>query len=99
MHFRCTTLLRGFDYIWMLFDLQTFKKKKIQTHLNLHKEVTDGSELKTEQKHSAEPERMLSSSQHAGYQLSLDKLFLTFVFLLFQTITVYNHNPLKHLDP
>lgn len=42
IRFRCTTLVHIFDYIWMLFDLQTFRKKKwIQTHLNLQKKKGD----------------------------------------------------------
>lgn len=49
----------------MLFNLQTFEKKWIQTDLNLQKKVTDGSKLKSEQKYSAELETMLSL-QHFG---------------------------------
>ena len=66
IHFRCTTLVHIFDYIWMLFDLQTFEKKKGYKHISIcKKKVTDGSKLKTEQKYSAELETMLSL-QHFG---------------------------------
>jgi len=50
----------------MLFDLQTFEKKKGYKHISIcKKKVTDGSKLKTEQKYSAELETMLSL-QHFG---------------------------------
>lgn len=49
IHFRCTTLIHIFDYIWMLFDLQTFGKKMDTNTSQSAKKVTDGSKLKSEQ--------------------------------------------------